>query len=408
MSRARNRLSARGVATCKDIGWHADGGGLYLRITPTSRRWVFVFQWKKKRAEIGLGGAVDVSLARARVLADAARQKVRDGVHPSISANVTTLPAEVVTFGAVADALIDDLESSWKNAKHRQQWRNTLKTHGLSLRSIPVADVTTEDVMAVLKPIWTTKAETADRLRGRIERVLDAAKVRGLRDGENPARWKGHLAMILPARQKLQRGHHAAMPCAELPAFLVDLKARPALAARALELTIFTAVRSNEALSARWPEVDLDAEVWTIPAERMKAGKEHRVPLVGRALEMLRELARDKAHPDLVFPGQAEGKPLSNMSMEMLLRRMGKSQFTVHGMRSTMRDWAGDCTDFAEEIVEAALAHTVGSAVRRAYRRGDALDKRRELMKAWDVWCLTIPAESPEDGEWRELNPDPN
>jgi integrase len=266
----------------------------------------------------------------------------------------------------------------------------TLRVYCASIRSKSVADVSTDDVLLVLKPLWLTKAETASRLRGRIERVLDFAKARGMRSGENPARWRSHLDAILPKRAKLTRGHHKAIPFNELPAFMQDLREREGVAPRALEFLILTAARSGEVLGARWEEIDLPGGLWTVPRDRMKAGREHRVPLSHRAVAILSELEATRAS-DFVFPGLKRGSPLSSMALEMTMRRM-KANATVHGFRSAFRDWAGECTSFQRELAEGALAHLVGDAVERAYRRGDALEKRRELMEEWDLFCRPMPS----------------
>jgi integrase len=246
--------------------------------------------------------------------------------------------------------------------------------------------LTTDDVLAVLKPIWTTKAETASRLRGRIEKVLDAAKAKGFREGENPARWRGHLDHLLPKRPKLTRGHHAAMPYEEVPAFIGRLRETDSLGAQALELCILTAARSGEILGMQWNEVDLERRLWTLPADRMKAGREHRVPLSTRAVSILRGLHKLKSGK-FVFPGQVRGKSLSNMAMEMVLRRMKLQSVTVHGFRSSFRDWAGNVTNFPREVTETALSHVLGDKAEQAYRRSDALDKRRKLMDTWSAYC---------------------
>jgi integrase len=288
---------------------------------------------------------------------------------------------QVPTFGEFADRYIKAHRSSWRNEKHIGQWQTTLATYAAPIRDKAVDEVTREDVLAVLKPIWTTKNETASRLRGRIEAVLDAAKAEGLRQGENPAAWKGNLKHSLPKRQKLQRGHHPAMAYEKVPAFVQALRARDATAARALEFLILTAARSGEVLGTHWGEVDLERGIWTVPAARMKAGREHRVPLSDRAKAVLEEMETVRAG-DLVFPGRG-GRSMSNMAMEMLLRRMKADEVTVHGFRSSFRDWAAEETPFPREIAEAALAHVVGDSTERAYRRGDALERRRELMQAW-------------------------
>jgi integrase len=267
----------------------------------------------------------------------------------------------------------------------------TLRDYAAPLRRLPVDKITTDDVLAVLKPLWNDRPETASRLRGRIERVLDAAKAQGLRAGENPARWRGHLDQLLPRRQRLTRGHHAAMNYADVPAFIANLQSRQAVAARALEFAILTAARSGEVLGARWDEFDLDRAVWTVPANRMKAGREHRVPLSRRALRIVKALHETVAG-EFVFPGQRSGKPLSAMALEMVLRRMKVDGVTVHGFRSAFRDWSAECTNFTNEVCEAALAHVIENKAEAAYRRGDLFDKRRKLMEAWAAHCTAPKA----------------
>ena len=393
MARKINRLNARAVGTITKYGRHADGGGLYLSISPNGgRRWVFLFRWHGKPTEIGLGSARDVTLARARELAARARAKLAEGFNPKD----VRRPSEGATFGECADRVIEAMRPSWRNGKHAAQWEMTLRDYAAPLRHLPVDKITTDDVFSVLKPFWNEKPETASRLRGRIERVLDAAKAQGLRSGENPARWRGHLDQLLPKRERLTRGHHAAMgyyglpafmadlqarqaTAAPLPAFMVDLQPRQVTAALALEFAILTAARSGEVLGARWDEFDLDRAVWTIPATRMKAGREHRVPLSRRALKIAKAM-REGRNGEFVFPGRKPGKPLSGMALEMVLRRI-KTDVTVHGFRSTFRDWAADRTGFPNEVCEAALAHVA------AYRHGDLFDKRRKLMEAWASYC---------------------
>lgn len=382
MARQINRLSARTVATLSEPGRHADGGGLYLSISSNGgRRWVFLFRWRGKPTEMGLGSARHVSLARARELAGQARTKLAEGGNPLNDRKKPSAP----TFGECADLLIEAMRPSWRNDKHAAQWIMTLRKYAAPLRGLPVDAVGTSDVLAVLQPIWNTKSETASRLRGRIERILDAARARGLRAGENPARWRGHLDHLLPRRPKLTRGHHAALPYEQVPEFMANLRVRRATAALALEFTILTASRSGEVLGARWDEIDLQRAVWTVPTARMKAGREHRVPLVGRTLEILTE-AQAVRTGEHVFPGQAPGKPLSGMAMEMVLRRMDVA-VTVHGFRSSFRDWAAETTPFPNEVCEAALAHVVENRVEAAYRRGDLFEKRRRLMEAWSNYC---------------------
>jgi len=389
MVRKINRLNARVAATITQHGRHADGGGLYLSISPNGgRRWVFLYRWRGKPTEIGLGSARDVTLARARELASQARANLAEGINPKDARK----PSEGATFGECADRVIEAMRPSWRNDKHTAQWEMTLRDYAAPLRQLSVDKIVTDDVLAVLKPLWNAKPETASRLRGRIERVLDAAKAQGFRSGENPARWRGHLDQLLPKRQRLTRGHHAAMSYAELPAFMSNLQARQAMAALALEFAILTAARTGEVLGARWQEFDLDqAAVWTVPATRMKAGREHRVPLSPRALKIVKAL-HETRDGDFVFPGQKPGKPLSVMALEMILRRMKIDDATVHGFRSAFRDWAAERTNFPNEVCEAALAHVIGNKAEAAYRRSDLFDKRRKLMDMWANYCAAPKA----------------
>jgi integrase len=403
MARQINRLSARKVQTLRDPGRHADGGGLYLVVDRASdsehlpaKRWVFIFrdpskppnaQGVRPQTEMGIGPLSSISLARARELAEAARAALKEGKSPLATRNaLSAAAANIPTFGELAETVIESLESGWRNEKHRAQWRSTMATYCAPIASKPVNEVSTEDVLGVLQPIWKSKNETASRVRGRIEKILDAAKAKGVRSGENPARWRGHLDHLLPKRQKLQRGHHPALPWQELPEFMTKLRQREAIASLALEFTILTAARTSEALGAKWSEIDKEAAVWIVPAPRMKPGREHRVPLSGRVVAILRDLEKLDAG-EYLFPGHRTGRPLSGMAMEMLLRRMSAGNVTVHGFRSTFRDWCGEATNFPRELAEAALAHAVGDAVERAYRRGDALEKRRALMEAWANYC---------------------
>lgn len=386
VARVSRKLTARAVAVAKD-GLHSDGGGLYLRATGTRRRWVFMFTRHGRRREMGLGSVAVVSLAEARKLASAARSELADGRDP-IEARDASLQASRSrkTFGECAAVLIAAKQPEWRNAKHRQQWRVTLETYCAPIWARPVDEVDTEAVLSVLRPVWQRAPETASRLRGRIEGVLDAARAKGLRQGENPARWRGHLDKLLPKRGKLTRDHHAAMPYDEVPTFIAALREREAIAGLTLEFAILTAARSGEVLGARWPEIDVEAKVWAIPARRMKAGREHRVPLSSRALAILETLAAAKTG-DFVFFGQRHGKPLSPGAFGMVLRRMKVEGVTVHGFRSSFRDWAGNETHFPRELAEAALAHVIGDKSEQAYRRSDALQKRRGLMEAWAAFC---------------------
>ncbi|MAW99499.1 MULTISPECIES: tyrosine-type recombinase/integrase [Stakelama] len=390
---ARGKLHVRQIAGLTKPGVYSDGGGLYLRVRRTgSRSWLFICMINGKRREMGLGSLLDVSLGQARAKALEARQLFLEGRDPieerreskSIAATTTVL------FGPFTEALIDDIESGFRNEKHRKQWRSTLRTHAARLFSKPVDEIQTEDVVEVLRPIWLELPETASRVRGRIERVLDAAKAKGHRSGENPARWRGHLDLLLPRRPKVSVEHHAALPFIELAAFMGELRRRPAIAARALEFTILTAARSGEVLDATWGEVDLRAAIWTVPGERMKAGREHQVPLSEVALSLLNCLAKEsRSASDRIFTN-TDGHKLSNMAMSMVLRRMKCRNVTVHGFRSTFRDWAGERTDFPREVVEMALAHAIESKTERAYRRGRALEKRRLLMEDWASYCAQL------------------
>ena len=403
----RGRLNVRQLPSLSEPGIYADGGGLYLRVrksqrrqgetsTPPTRSWLYICMVNGRRREVGLGSILDVSLAKARDLASDTRTAFRQGRDPieERRQEKNEVGAQI-TFGEFADALIDDIENGFRNEKHRKQWRSTLKMHASSLTNKVIGEINTNDILEVLKPIWLKLPETASRVRGRIERILDAAKAKGHRDGENPARWRGHLDLLLPRRPKATKGHHAALPFGEIADFMDDLRRREALAARTLEFTILTAARSGETFGAIWAEIDLDQALWTVPADRMKAGAEHQVPLSPNVVSLLRKLRPKKTKPeDLVFQSAA-GAKLSNMSMAMLLRRMDRSSITVHGFRSTFRDWAGETTKFAREDVEMALAHAIESKTERAYRRGRALEKRRKLMSAWARHCLAKREVSP-------------
>ncbi len=348
---------------------------------------------------MGLGSAGSVPLAKARELAAACRSELPAGRNPLQQRQDQQKAQRVAqgsrkTFGEVADDFIASKSLEWRNAKHLAQWKMTLDVYAGPLRSMPVAEITTEHILAVMQPIWLEKPETASRTRGRIEAVLDAARTRGLihENAANPARWRGHLDHLLPKRQKLTRGHHAAMLFDDVPAFVARLRKRDAMAALAVEFTILTAARSGEVLGATWSEIDLKGGVWTLPPARMKASRQHRVPLSARALEILHELYANRVS-EFVFPGQKPNRPLSPTAMQMVLRRMGVTDITVHGFRSSFRDWCGEMTDSPREVAEAALAHVSGDATERAYRRGDALEKRRELMQRWADW-LYPPSDS--------------
>jgi integrase len=382
--RKQNLLTARTIETARTPGRYSDGNGLYLVVRQGgSRQWVFLYRREGKLKEMGLGSpAKGVTLAMARGLRDDARAVMARGVDP-LEARRSSEQSAIPAFGAYALGLVERIEGGFSNPKHRQQWRNTLETYCRPIWAFPIDAVDTSGVLACLTPIWQAKPETASRVRGRIERVLNSAKAEGLRSGENPAAWRGHLDAALPKPQKLTRGHHAALAYADMPSFMSDLRSRHALAALALELAVLTATRTNEVLNARWAEFDFDAGVWTIPAARMKAKKEHRVALSCRALQILEELSEAQTS-EFVFPGQKQSKPLSNMAMLMLLERMGRrGAITAHGFRSTFSDWASEVSPYSSELRETALAHTIGNKAEAAYRRGDALEKRRAMMEAW-------------------------
>jgi integrase len=397
MVRTTGRLTALKVERAKQPGMYADGGGLYLQVTEGGASWLYRFMLNKRARWMGLGPLALYGLAEARALALDARRLRHQGVDPiearrAARAQTRLDAAKAMTFQQCADRYIAAHRPGWRNGKHAAQWEATLVTYaGPVIGPLPVQAIDTALVMKVIEPIWETKPETASRLRGRIENVLDWARVRGYREGENPARWRGHLDHLLPARGKVRRvEHHAALPYAELPGLLVALREQQGIAARALEFTILTASRTGETIGARWSEFDLLNKTWTVPAERMKASREHRVPLSARALAIVQEMQALRPAGEangFVFRGGKAGRALSNMAFLMLLRRMGRDDLTAHGFRSSFRDWAAERTHFPSEVVEMALAHAVGSKVEAAYRRGDLFGKRRRLMEAWATFC---------------------
>jgi integrase len=377
------KLTARKVETAKP-GKYSDGGNLYLIVSESgSRKWVLRFTWLGKAKEMGLGSAVNVPLADARERAASARRKIAQGLNPI---DERKRASGVPTFGEVATDVREALSEGFRNEKHKAQWKVTLETYAASLSGKLVATIDVEDVLAVLKPIWIAKPETASRVRGRIEKVLDAAKAKGFRVGENPARWRGNLDHLLPRRPNIARGHHAAMPYEDVAAFVAELRKRETASALALEFCILTAARSNEILGIRWSEIDLDKAIWTVPPSRMKAGREHRVPLSPRALAILRQLEKREGG-DFVFSGQKPKSPFSSRVLHLVLRKTGVNSATVHGFRSSFRDWAGNVSNCPREVVETALAHVIGDRAEQAYRRSDALEKRRKLMEAWANYC---------------------
>jgi len=396
MARTIGRLTALKVDKAKRPGMYADGGGLYLRVTHNgTKNWVFRFMLNGRPRWMGVGPLHIIGLAEARNRAAAFRLQRHDGIDPIERRRADRLQgrleaAKAITFKECAARYIASHRAGWRNPKHAAQWQATLATYaepvigGLSVQAIDAALV-----LKVLEPIWTTKPETAGRVRGRIESVLDWAKARGYRAGENPARWRGHLDKLLPVRSKVRRvEHHAALPYAELPGFLVSLREQEGIGARALEFAIVTAARTGEVIGARWGEIDLLDKTWTLPATRMKAGKEHRVPLSGRALAILQDMqAHRHADEAFVFPGAKPGRPLSNMAFLMLLRRMARGYVTAHGFRSSFRDWVAERTNFPAEVAEIALAHTVSDKTVAAYNRSDLFDRRRRLMADWATFC---------------------
>ena len=403
MARAIWRLNALKVEKAKEPGMYADGGGLYLRVTPQgTKNWVLRYMLDRKPHWMGLGPLQLYGLGEARARALDARRKRHEGIDPiearrALRAKLRLDAAKAITFKQCAESFIASHEAGWRNAKHKYQWRATLASYAYPvIGALPVQAVDTALVLKVLEAIWAAKPETASRVRQRIENILGFAKVRGWRDGENPARWRGHLDHLLPARSKVHAiEHHAALPYAELPAFVGRLQERPAVAARALEFLILTAARTSEVIGARWNEIDLLDKTWTVPAARMKAHREHRVPLSPRALAILKVMQSDRqsdANDAYVFSGAKAGIPLSNWAMIMLLRRMNGGEFKVHGFRATFKTWASHRTSFQNEIVEASLAHIIGGKVEQAYMRGDMFEKRRRLMQQWATFCTTAPA----------------
>lgn len=361
-------------------GRHGDGRGLFLYVKPTgARSWVLRYQVQGRRRDLGLGAYPDVTLAMARERASEARRLIAEGQDPI----AIKQQAKPKTFRDAALELIESKRPGWKSGKHAAQWTATLETYVFpKFGQVQVAKVETADVMGALKPIWTKKPETASRVRQRIEAVLDYASALAIRTGDNPARWRGHLDHLLPKPAKVRAvKHHPALPHAEIASFMAELSGRAGVAARALGFTILTAARSGETRGMTWAEINLEARIWTIPAKRMKAGKEHRVPLCDEAVAFLGQ-SRDATK--LVFESESKaGKPISDMSMTAVLRRMGRDGITVHGFRSTFRDWAGETTGFPREVIEAALAHGIKDKAEAAYARSDLFDKRRDLMVAW-------------------------
>jgi integrase len=393
-----NSLTALKIKQKLKPGLYSDGLGLYLQVrSDTSKSWIFRYRVNGKLRDMGLGPLHSLSLADAREKAAACRSMRLNGLDPiderrrkEQSETVDAVP--VITFAQCAEAYIAAHRASWKNGKHAEQWSSTLKTYAYPVfKDIPVGGIDKDLVYKVLQPIWNTKNETASRLRGRIERVMAWAGAMGYRTGDNPALWKGHLEFLLAKRSSVAPiVHHAAMPINDTPAFIGLLQRQETVTAYAFEFCILTATRTSETIGMRWDEIDNDGAMWTIPGERMKAGRDHRVPLSDRAQAIIAEMK--KIHiSDFVFPGRVTDRPLSTMAFLELLRRLGRTDITAHGFRSTFRDWAAERTDFPNEVVEMALAHTISNKVEAAYRRGDLFEKRRALAQAWTDFCASLP-----------------
>lgn len=394
-------LSIKKIAKATKRGRYADGHNLYLQVNRRgTKSWLLRYVRNGRERWMGLGPLHTLTLEEARARATAARQRLLDGNDPLADRQAQRAAraleaAKTKTFADCATAYFEAHERKWKNVKHRQQFLSTLKHYAFPvIGELPVSEIDTGLVLNVIKPIWESKTVTADRVRHRIEKVLNWATFHGLRKGDNPARWKGNLSEVLPSRQRIAKTtHFAALPFADLPAFMVKLRARDNISARALEFTILTAARTSEVTGARWAEMDLAAKIWTVPAGRIKGGREHRVPLSDRAVAILEAMPRES---EWVFPGGRKGKPLSNMAMDKVLRLMGfkDGRATVHGFRSTFRDWAAERTTHPNHVIEMALAHTIGSKVEAAYRRGDLFDKRQRLMADWAKYCASRPVDT--------------
>ena len=370
----RNRLNVKQITALKEPGVYADGGGLYVRVRAKSltRSWLYIYTLNGKRHEIGLGSLYDFDLAKARAKATELRSMLLEGLDPAEKRKRNVVAAKPKpAFGPFAMQLIDGIETGFRNEKHRAQWRLSINTYAASILDRPIDTIVVDDLLRILKPIWLAKHETATRVRERMERILDAATVQGLRSGDNPARLKGNLDLLLPRRLKGEDSHHAALPFAELPDFIVKLNKQAGVAADALKFLILTAARTGEVLGMMWQEVDWEQKIWSVPSDRMKAGRQHDVPLSDAAIAILRAIKPKVAAPDAFVFTSKGGRPLSNMAMAQLLKRMDV-KVTVHGFRSTFSDWAGETTDFAREDIEMALAHIIKNKTERAYRRGNA------------------------------------
>lgn len=397
MPRLGNRLTPKFVETVTKPGLHADGHGLHLLVGPTGgKSWVFRYKFDRKSHDMGLGPLHTVSLKEARRKALTCRQQRLDGLNPLAEKRRARLPApEIMTFEQCARQYIRDRRAEWKGTASETQWTQSLRDYAFPrIGRLSVTEIDTGAVMRCLDPIWREKTVAASRLRGRIESVLGWATARGYRSGENPARWRGHLENLLPRSSRLKRvTPHAALPADEIPILLGALAGRQGVSARAIEFVILTAARTSEAIGARWDEINFSEKLWTVPASRMKGGLEHRVPLSPPALAVLESLAQIRQGA-LIFPGRSEGRPLGRNTMAALLQTMEYGSATILGLRAAFATWAAERTNFASEIRESCLAHKVGSAVERSYRRSDFLVKRRQLLEAWARFCTTPPVQS--------------
>ena len=376
--------------TCRSAkpGMHGDGGGLFLKVSgKTARSWLFIYRVGSKRTELGLGGYPAVNLARARQLASELRSARAEGIDPREARGARRQRS--VKFGEVAEVMLEALSPGWSNATHCHQWRKSLTVDAAMLRDMPIGSITTDHILQALQPHWLSRPESARRLRLRLEKLLDFAKARGLRDGENPARWRGHLANLLPKQSKI-RQHFAAMPYSDLPQFLTEVRGKSGYGALALQLLVLTATRTAEVVGARWDEFDLEARLWSIPAARMKSRREHRVPLSGAALVVLRQLWEVRRGP-YVFPSHDASRHAAETLMAHVVQRSGRRE-TVHGFRASFRTWASEQTAIPREVIEMALSHVVGSAVERAYARSDLFERRAQLMEMWAGYCTSKPA----------------
>lgn len=390
-------LSAKKIEHLKKVGYHADGDNLYMQVTSSNAKsWIFRFSFDGKRREMGIGPYPEITLEKARESAIELRRLVKAGIDPieQRKADQAAKRAErsnAVTFAYCAKQYIESHRHGWKNVKHAQQWENTLEQYAYPvIGETIIKDVDTALIMRILQPIWLTKNETAGRLRGRLENILDWAAVQGFRAVENPARWKGHLDNLLASPGKVQKNNHfKALPYSEINPLIFALRANGSVSAKALEFLILTAARTGEIIGAKWDEIDFDNKLWIVPADRMKAGREHRIPLSSRAVEIIKEMQALKTN-NAIFPGRSKGGFLSNAAMDKLLQQTLGIDATVHGMRSTFRDWASERTAYPHEVCEMALAHTIRNQAEAAYRRGDLIEKRRNLMEDWLKFCETV------------------